>query len=267
MPERSAEQREALVARLQKSRKYSAICEDTLTRTAEWALARHPATRSAEKAAKRKLHQVSAAYAGTDTRGLVDRLNAWDGRDEKDFCRSVMMSHASTQERLPILEEACGEILRRIPRPNRLIDLACGLNVFTLPWLDPDRSLEYVGIECDGCLVEAGNAYLSASGRSGELICGDLLGADSVPQGDVYVLLKALPCLDQQAPGSAFAVLERLSGCRVVVSYPVKSLGGRGKGMPAHYDAALTELADRLALRVETIRFPQETFYFLEPEK
>ena len=53
----------------------------------------------------------------------------------KDFCLERMRGHASTQERLPILEEFFQTTLASIAPVESVLDLACGLNPLALPWM------------------------------------------------------------------------------------------------------------------------------------
>ena len=255
-----------LVDRLRASRKYEALCGETLTRAASWAAARHPRVRDAEKAAKRKLHQISAAYVGSGSQKIAERTARWSGEEEETFCREVMSMHASTGERLPIIDGLFPTIFDVTGSPDRVLDLACGLNALSLPWMDPGRTIDYAGIECDGHLASAAGDYLAKSRRSGAVRCGDILGPDPLPDADLTFLLKSIPCLNQQEPGSARALLSRLEGRQVVVSYPGRSLGGREKGMRLHYEAEMDGIVEGLPFDVERIPFAEEAFYVLLPQ-
>jgi 16S rRNA (guanine(1405)-N(7))-methyltransferase len=54
------------------------------------------------------------------------------------------------------------------------------------------------------------------------------------------------PSLERQEPGATLRLLERLPAPWIVVSFAVKSLGGREKGMASHYRRQFQQwLADR----------------------
>jgi 16S rRNA (guanine(1405)-N(7))-methyltransferase len=78
---------------------------------------------------------------------------------------------------------------------------------------------------------------------------------------DLAFLLKSAPCLEQQAPGSARRLLERLNARWLVVSYPTRSLGGAGKGMLATYRSQFRVLIEGLADSVHELLFPGELVY------
>ena len=56
------ERSQALFDRLLQSKKYGAVCRDTLQRVAEECSARHKKPKEAEKAAKEKLHGITGAF-------------------------------------------------------------------------------------------------------------------------------------------------------------------------------------------------------------
>ena len=70
-------------------------------------------------------------------------------------------------------------------------------------------------------------------------------------------LLKALPCLEQIDKAAPARLLEYIPAEHLLVSYPVHSLGGRAKGMVAHYEAQLNCAADGQALARGALRVRQ----------
>ena len=81
---------------------------------------------------------------------------------------------------------------------------------------------------------------------------------------DVAYVLKALPCLEHIAPGCGERLLEKLPARAILVSFPVASLGGRTKGMPAHYEAYLKGLIASKPWRIERFLFETELAFLIE---
>ena len=75
------------------------------------------------------------------------------------------------------------------------------------------------------------------------------------------MLLKCLPCLAQLDRTAPERLLVGLDAPLLVVSYPVRSLGGRSKGMVAAYDAQFHRLVDGRGWRVERLDFATELVY------
>lgn len=259
----------AITARLMGTRKYRDLYEPTLERISQWATERYPSDRGAEKAAKRKLHQAYGAYITPRLTGrveaLMESLPPGGSPDElKPACRRILECHASTRERLDYVEELYRDIEQVIGRPSSVLDLASGLNPFTLPWmaLAPGASYRCVDIDCR--LMGLVNRMLCCLPGDNSAVCGDVL--ISIPSGDseVVLLLKALTCLERQQPGVSAGFLSELKADHVVVSFPTRSLGGRTPGMAAHYDEIMCHLIAKLGWHATTLRYPSETVHLLE---
>ena len=97
----------------------------------------------------------------------------------------------------------------------------------------------------------------------GSCVCRDVLVSEPTDEADVVFLLKTLPCLEQQEKGSSARLLGALRAPFVVASFPNESLGGRGKGMPAHYAAIIEKIASGIFGQVVRIAHEPETFYVL----
>jgi 16S rRNA (guanine(1405)-N(7))-methyltransferase len=237
-----------IVAAVATSKKYRSICADTIRRIAERELASRGTVKAAAKATKRRLHQVYGAFEHDfDHEAAYQRLrNAYElGSDEeiKAACRHVMGQHSSTRERLPILDRFYRELFAITGRPSLLLDLGCGLNPLALPWMDtvaPQGSgqipgIRYVPLDIDTDRVRFLNRYLALAGLEPLARCQDILSHPPEDAADVALLLKMSPTLERQEAGTTLGLIEQLTAPYVVVSFAVKSLGGREKGMVEHY--------------------------------
>ena len=259
----------AIVDRLKQTRKYGSICDDTLDRIAEWASVRHPTHREALKAAKRKLHQVYGAYLGqvdpAQIEGLVDTLSPETPEDILHAtCRTILQCHVSTTERMEFVEDFYKSLFALTGRPGCVLDLGCGLNPFALPWMALDRDADYYALDIDRRTVSAINRFFDQLGRPQTAICGDIV--ESVPDvdADLTLLLKAVPCLEQQEKDTCARLLQHLRSRYVVVSFPAESLGGKRKGMYGYYGDFLARILSELELPAEELRYPNETFYVID---
>ncbi len=254
-----------VVESLRSSVKYRYLCEATLTRMARWALERHASPKDAAKAAKSKLHQVYGAYMEPGTCERVARgVAALPEEELRVVCRRIMESHASTRERLADLEEI-GLALADLVKPQGpVLDLACGLNPFALPWMNLSPELSYYAWDIDARLIGHIDTFLAGIGCPGEAVCRDVLAEPPDVEADVVLLLKALPCLEQQEAGASLRLLRGLSARVVVVSFPSRSLGGRGKGMADHYGAFMQGICGALDIEARILMWPSETFYILQ---
>lgn len=254
---------------LRASRRYGAITEAVIARTATWAAARSRSRREAVKLARRKLHQIHGAFLGaSELRGAERMLAAVEGPLDddrlRDLCTRVLRCHASTAERLPSIEEFSAAVRRFAPAPATVVDLACGLNPFALPWLGLPPGCTYHAIDLDArvlALVRRLDALQPVRVTVSE---ADLVSAPPSLQADAVLLLKAAPSLERQEQGATRRLLESVRAPVAFVSFPARSLGGRERGMRATYEAALDRLLPDDLERVAEADLPTETVYVLE---
>jgi 16S rRNA (guanine(1405)-N(7))-methyltransferase len=259
---------EEVARQLGQSGKYATLCPATLQRIAAWALARHPRPKDAVKAGKRKLHQVFGAYLDPGAVTLAERQTAELGeapsREELEAAaRDILRHHASSDERLAGLRDFYAALWDAVGEPRHVLDLACGFSPFALPFMGLAPGCRYDGVEIDLRLATAADRFRALARTPGEVRADDIL-VNLPPKGaDVVLLLKTLPCLDQQETGAAQRVLARIDAPTIVVSYPVRSLGGRDKGMASTYRESFLRLADGLARPAKEVETADELVFVL----
>src|SRR5215213_1277631 len=149
-----------LIEAVQSSQKYAAISEAMIRSIGLRELAARRNLKAAIKATKNKLHQVAGAYldarlpydewlallGAAARQGDKETEGQGDGAaDDSRFpifnsqfrqaCLTIMRHHASTRERLPILESFYATTLASLGPVRSVLDLACGLNPLALPWM------------------------------------------------------------------------------------------------------------------------------------
>lgn len=260
----------ALVSAVCSHSKYAAIDHDLIYRLAEKELAKGRSPKEALKAVRSKLHQIGGAYQGqlidyTQWAERLDRLpNDLHHPLTLQFCREMMPLHASTDERLPFIDRFYQEILTDLPHARSIIDLACGLNPLSLPWLplSPDAQITACDIYTDMlAFLERFFAHFRLNARAETC---DLIHA--VPQQPVQLalLLKTIPCLEQVDKTIGRRLLEQIQAEVLLVSFPVHSLGGRSKGMLQFYENHFRQLAADLPWRITRFEFASELVFRLE---
>lgn len=261
-----------IMAAVRTSRRYTSVADQTIRRLATAALtAANGNIGEAVKRTKRGLHEIFGAYlpAPPKYQGLLRRLDAAVQAGEQAEIRAVlssaMSSHASTRERLPILDEFYAEIFARLPAPPRTIrDLACGLNPLTTPWMPLGEGTEYFASDIDLRLIDFLDSALRTLGIEHRATVRDLV-ADPDPQPtDVTLLLKTVPCLESQRRNHGWEMIEAINSPLVVVSFPTKTLGQRSKGMFNTYSNAFNRwVADR-PWQIQQIEFSNELVYVVD---
>jgi len=256
-----------VVEGLATSSKYRDLAPAALERTAKWALERHRKPADALKAAKRKLHQAFGAYLDPGSLKALDRAldDLESGADLPATCRTILRLHRSSEERLDVLEEFYAAIWAETGVPGAIVDVAAGFNAFAHPFMGLPAGTSYTSVEIDRRLADATARFLTLTARAGDSVWSDVVSGFDVPEADVALVLKTLPCLEQQENGAASALLERLSPIpTLVVTYPVRSLGGREKGMRETYRAEIEALADGARRNLAIVPFDDELIAVLK---
>lgn len=251
------------------SAKYRQVMPDFVRRLAGQELARGRSLKETVKAVKNKLHQVGAAYSGpapgyTEWLEELAAAGSADGAAFKALCREFMAAHASTHERLPILDAIYGEPLADLAPLHSVLDLACGLNPLSAPWMPLASGAAYHA--CDIYLDQVAflQGYLSLAGLSGHVFACDLTAGTPDIQVELVLLMKALPCLEQVDRRLGAGLLASLPARHALVSFPARSLGGRSRQMEINYPAHFNELTAGQGWAVRRFDFPGEIVFRLD---
>ena len=262
------DQLDDVCAEVLRSRRYRWIAPDLVRRLAQDELALSRNRAEAAKRTKRRLHQICGAYLWeidpVDHLAQIAAARAGGDAALKAACRQLMARHASTRERLPILDRFYGEIFAVTGRPHHILDVACGLGPLAIPWMDLPAGAHYRAYEIDRRLVELTDGFLSICGVPHAVELLDVAASPPAAEAGVTLVLKTLPCLEQQAPGSARRLLDALHAPHVVISYPTRSLGGAAKGMVEQYRVQLLSMANPARWKIEELLFPSELVFVLE---
>lgn len=217
---------EEALNRLRAVRKYADVCPDTLRRVLSEAFPRYKKARDAEKAAREALHSITGAFMSPDE---LKRARALLLAGDVE---GALRLHASTRERMP-LDAFYGELFRRIGWPTRVLDLACGMNPVYLASV----GIDVVGVDISGAQARLVGEWAAATGKKTRIEVRDLFSAGAILAGrfDVTLAMKILPVLEAQKKGAAAELLHAIDAVHLVVTFPTRTLGGRGVGMEKHY--------------------------------
>lgn len=257
--------------RLKESKKYKYLCDDTLYRISDWALQRFEG-KQAVKAAKKKLHQVYGAYFEVFQPGKIQKqLNKISSEPDigslKTIALEIMESHTSTSERILFMEQFYTDLFKRIEKPKKILDLACGLHPFAVLWMDLEQDVEYYAYDIDTRLIALINTFFGYLNRSYKAQCSDILVSIPVIEADMVFLFKTLPCFEQQEKGISEKIITSLKAKHIVISFPSKTLTGKTKGMESYYYTFTLELINRLNLEYFKLEYPNEVFYVLNKKR
>ncbi len=257
-----------LVAEVRSSTKYRHVSEDLVRILGEQELSKRT-YREAVKATRSKLHQVAGAYFDRPphySTWLQDmRLARAEGLDAlRAASRRVMSLHASTRERLPILDRFYTEIFNHLPPIHSVLDLACGLNPLAIPWMPLSPQSTYIALDIYEDLMTFLEQTIILCDMIPRVISHSVLPElPHLPRVDLAIMLKALPCLEQMDKAAGIHLLEQVQADYILASFPVRSLGGRSKGMLTNYDEHFRTLTADKTWEIRRFQFATELAYLI----
>jgi 16S rRNA (guanine(1405)-N(7))-methyltransferase len=263
-----AELLETLVNAVLASARYQHVSPDLVRRLGERELAVRRNLKEAIKATKNKLHQVGGAYfdAKVDYAQALALLQETAGDPDglRQTCRQLMRLHASTRERLAILNEFYSQTLADLPPISSVLDIACGLNPLARPWMPFSSQVEYMANDIYADLITFIGQFMRIAGIKGVAEVRNVIDNPPTRPVDLALILKTLPILEQVDKSAVPRLLDAIQARYLLISYPVHSLGGRSKGMAQTYEASFQALAAGRKWRVQRFVFTTEVAFLVE---
>lgn len=264
------QERDELVAHILQSRKYrslnipAATVEDLLAQEA----GKQSSTRTLVKVVRQKLHNIAASYLGDPDYGVAARCleKAFASGKEEDVrlaCARLLGMHASTSERLPVLQEFYDAVFEAIGQPATILDLACGLNPLAFPWMNLPRSVEYWAYDLHQPRVELLNHYFELQGLLPLARHQDILVEPPQQEADVAFFFKEAHRFEQRQHGCNRAFWQAVNARVLVVTLPAVSLTGKHQLTDKHRNLVYTTIGD-LPWHVNEFRVGTELIFCID---
>ena len=225
---------DGMVREILESRKYRHTHAGTVRAVVQAEVERHSGSRKeAEKAARKRLHQIMAPYVGEPdyaaARSLLETaFAAGDAGEVQAACSTILRTHFSTRERLEIIPDFYRQIFAVTGEPRVLLDVACAINPLTFPWMGLPPTLAYHAYDIHAERIDFLNDYFRLQGMPPLAHMQDIALQFPEEEGDVALFLKELPRFEDNYDRRGLALLDALRVRFLVVSYPTISLhGGR----------------------------------------
>lgn len=222
------------------------------------------------KCLRRTLHDVYGVF-NVSKRNLAEleshlkKSKKLDGK-ALEIHAKILQSHKSTQERFPSYEPFYISLFRVTGKPKVILDLACGLNPLSFPWMGL-KSVTYYAYELSPDDASFIQSYFEVmrkySGLDGKAFSADLLQLPKLPRCDVCFLFKALDSLESLKRGISHNLLSSIDAKFVVVSFPTRSISGKRRLKERSWFLALLK---ELNLSYKIIELENELFYVIEKQ-
>jgi len=222
-----------LIEEVQASRKYRglSIPEETLRDLLAQELTKGRSGSAAQQAVREKLHNIMAPYLGDpdyedSSRKLTAAAESGQPGKIKEVCLEILGSHASTRERIPLLDTFYQQLWQVTGQPEVVLDLACALHPFGLPWMGLNENTRYYAYDLHTPRIELINHFLLLLGRDPLGVVQDILVTPPTIQADVAIFFKEAHRFEQRQHGATRSLLQALNAKWLLVSLPASDLKG-----------------------------------------
>ncbi len=198
---------------------------------------------------------------------LRDNKDTGDNKINDGLIRELLVLHQSSKERIDHYDAIYKKIFSITGRPKSVLDLGCGANPYSYPYLG--CAPVYVAMDLPSDDLKDLVAFFRMEGIDGEAMAvdlvkdygklGSLLGENPV---DVIFLFKVLDSLEAVKRNISGKIIDALRARWIVVSFPLVSIGG-GKAIRNERRAWFEKLLARKGLAYETFSVVNETFYVI----
>jgi 16S rRNA (guanine(1405)-N(7))-methyltransferase len=233
-------------------------------------LPRHRNQKQAVQAVREKLHNVAAPYLGDpDYPAAARQLETAFGSAEpgavKAACAALLASHASTRERLSILDTFYPRLFAVTGQPASILDLACALNPLTFPWMGLPNTVAYRAYDIHQPRVAFLQRYFELQGLAPWVEGRDILIDPPTEPADVAFFFKEAHRFEQRQHGCNRAFWQALNVRWLLVSLPPSNLTGRHSLAEGHRHLVYTTI-DGLGWQVTELMFANEMVFCIKKE-
>jgi 16S rRNA (guanine(1405)-N(7))-methyltransferase len=244
------------------SRKYrnTGVPKETVEDILLQEAARLPKKAEVMRSARTILHNVMAPYLGDpDYASAHSRLDAIIPDSAKQqiesFCTEILSRHDSTRERSPY-------ILETAPQPRIVLDLACGLAPFALPFMGLPDDVRYHAYDIHQPRVDLINHFLRAQGLEELAEMRDVLINPPDISADAAFLFKEAHRMEKRRKGCSRDLVKALKARTIFISLPNRSLDGQ-RDLHQRMDALFTQICSDVSGETGSREFAGETLYWI----
>lgn len=251
------------------SSKYKDLSEDVVQKVVNEFSSPEIKNEDLERKVKNLLHQAWGAFYSTrpNFKKLENSLKFGlaNNIDQKTLLTNILRVHSSTNERLSIMEAFYRDVFTVTGIPESILDLGCGLNPLTIPWMNLPNSTRYIAVDID----QAQMAFIKNAAEilnwSTDLDC--VVGsafADNFKPVDVVFMFKLIPVLEKLTKSFNLAEFLCKFQCKFfVITYPMGSLSGKNKGMKDFYTNKMSDFFKENPYKYIRLQFANELVYVI----
>jgi 16S rRNA (guanine(1405)-N(7))-methyltransferase len=268
-----------LLSSIKKSKKYSSISDDLIKEEIEKYFKINPKQKEYLKNEKSKkykdiikkiknrLHLAHGSFQKDKGKREVYLkkiygINDYDNHDE------ILSTSVSAKERLKEYQKIYKKIFNITGKPKKIVDLGCGLNPISYPYMGLNGINYYVyDIDQEDCdflnkyfLLMKGYTHLKARAFISNL--KKISEIKKIPKADICFMFKFLDVIEEKGHKLSEAIIKSINCKYIVVSFPTRTISG--KNMKHPYRGWIEKMLERISLEYEKFSIDNEIFYIIK---
>lgn len=218
------------------------------------------------KRVRSELREVYGVFILKDYKKRFKLLEKLKKSPSLENHNKILTLHKSSKERLPYYPLIYKRIFEITGSQRRIVDLACGLNPFSYPYLSykPDY-LACDLAEKDLNFIKEYFKVMKIRGQTRKIDLIKIIKSnlrDIVKKNDLVFLFKTLDSLETLKKNISEQILKNIRSQFIVVSFSTKSLGGK-KIIQKEKRAWFEKLIKKLSYNLNAFEVPGELFYII----
>ncbi|MFH0870800.1 MAG: hypothetical protein V1866_07135 [archaeon] len=216
------------------------------------------------KSIRAKLRRVYGVFILDDYKKRYALLEELKKNDSLEMHNKILALHQSTKERLPYYSTVYPRIFQITGRPKKIVDLACGLNPISYPYLE--CSVKYLACDLADEDLKFVDAYFKAKSIRGATLRVDLIKDDVseiTKDSDICFLFKTLDTLEAAKRNISRELLKQIGSKFIAVSFATRSIGG-GKAIRKERRSWFEKILAKNHWSFEIFELPNEVFYIIK---
>ena len=250
--------KDAIFDEIKKSKKYNRVDPGLIKRIIDEEFPKYKKDKLIIKAVKNKLHQIHGAFISINANNKTKKILIENKYDQ------ILSLHTSTFERLTFYKEFYEKIFKVTGKPKWILDIACGFNPFSIPYMHLSKDFEYYAYDINDESCEIINEYFKQNKYHGIAKSMDLAVDIPTDHGDVAFVLKFLALMAQQNSKQTLELLLKLDAKYIVVSFPTRTLTGLNIGMLNNYKNKFKEIIKNDFVILDEIVFFNELVFIIK---
>jgi 16S rRNA (guanine(1405)-N(7))-methyltransferase len=262
---------------IKKNKKYSSISEDVITDEIESYFRKNPnkldllEKQKSEKFKKiikeirSNLHKSYGSFQTEDKAKRDDYLRKISSINDFRTHDLILSTSVSAKERLNDYSKLYKKIFSITGKPQSIIDLGCGLNPVSLPYMGINSCI-YHAYDIDENDIAFLNRYFglmkhysNIKGTASVLnLKNNLL---KIPKADICFLFKVFDVIEKDNHKLSESIIKSLNCKYIIVSFSTKTVSGKHMNHP--YRGWIERMLERINLKYEKISLENEVFYII----